>query len=260
MSNMFAELQELSMRSMQNSVTDSRKQLNEIVELFKNRPTYLEEVEIFATKVRNLEVKTLVDCDSFMVQDDVLLTEIPEELQHVSLGFCNGYGLTFIGRYVYPVKDVRGDVMGFCGYDAFETPKYLDSRNYGYKAKNCTGWGMEKLEEYYNSNEPVFFVEGIVCALYLRQCGLQSIALLSAYASPYMQVIMKRLGKRAIAVIDSDAAGTAFKKKMKYQCPTLRVIQSTVAKDVDDSRLVNPNFADELRELRNPFYRSNLFI
>ena len=259
MDNMFAELQRLSIQEASNTIQDSRKQLNQIVQLFKDRPTYLEEVTVFAECVRNLEVKTLLDCDSFMVQPDVLMSEIPEELQHDSLGFCRGWDIIYSGRYVYPVKDVRGDVMGFCGYDKFEDPKYLDSTNYGYRAKRYTLWGMEKLPEYYVSKEPVFFVEGIVCALYLRQCGLQALAMLSAYASPYVQEIMKRFGARAFVVIDSDAAGSEFKKKLHYQSPTVKVIQSTVAKDVDDSRLVDSNFACELSKLSNPFYQSNLF-
>ena len=257
--NFFAQLQAASMLSEETTIGALRKQLNDIVNFFKARPTYLEEVTIMAELVRNLEVKTLLDCDSFMVQDDFLQTELPEELQHDSLGFCKGMDTVFLGRYVYPVKDVHGDVMGFCGYDKYSEVKYLDSVNVGYKAKQYCFWGMEKLPEYYRNAEPVFFVEGIVCALYLRQCGLQSLAYLGSNISPYQCQIIRRFGHRAIVICDSDEAGTKTRKSLKYKAPAVRVIQSRIAKDIDDSREVNSDFAGELAKLKNPFESSKLF-
>ena len=257
--NIFSQLQALSTLSKETTVVQLRKQLNEIVAYFKSRDDYLENVTLFAELVRNLEVKTLLDCDSFMVQPEVLLTEIPEDLRHDSLGFCKGLDIIFSGRYVYPVKDVKGDVMGFCGYDKFSDVKYMDSLNFGYKAKQYSLWGMEKLPEYYNNDKPVFFVEGIVCALYLRQCGLQSLALLGSTVSGYVREIMKRFGKRAIVVCDSDEAGTKCRNMLKRLVPTARCVQSTIANDVDDARQVDDSFVPELSKLDNPFYTSSLF-
>lgn len=260
MANIFAELQMLSQQNADTQIKRTRENLNAIVEVFKHRDTYLQEVTTFAQYVRNLEVQTLLDCDSFMVQPDVIVTEIPEELRHDSLGFCRGVDLIFSGRYVYPVKDVQGDVMGFCGYDKFSDVKYLDSQNYGYKAKRYSCWGMEKLPDYYRNSEPVFFVEGVVCALYIRQCGLQSLALLGSNVSPYMLEVIRRFGSRAIVVVDADEAGNKCRENLRYRLPAVRVVQSHVAKDIDDSRMVNPNFIDELRKFKNPFYRSNLIM
>lgn len=255
----FAQLQAMSQMDENATVRQSRKQLNEIVELFKSRPMYHDEVEWFALQTRGLKVQTLLDCDSFMVQPDVLISEIPEELQHDSLGFCRGDSIIFSGRYVYPVKDVKGDVMGFCGYDKFEDPKYLDSVNYGYKAKAYSLWGMERLREYYTSDLPVYFVEGIVCALYLRECGMQSLAALGSNFSPYVTEIMRRFGSRAVVVNDSDEAGTHCRKAIQRKIPGIRCVQSTLAKDVDDSRFVNEDFAEELKKLKDPFYVSTMF-
>lgn len=257
--NIFAQLQAISTLSEEDTIEKQRKVLNRLVAFFKSRPTYLEEVTIMAEEVRSLEVKTLLDCDSFMVQDDFLMTELPEEFQHDSLGFCKGVSCVYQGRYVYPVKDVKGDVMGFCGYDKFESIKYLDSINYGYKAKTYSMWGMERLPDYYRSEDPVFFVEGIVCALYLRQCGLQSLATLGSTFSPYCTEIVRRFGTRAIIINDSDESGTKCRNIMRRRCPMVRCVQSTIAKDIDDSRFVDPNFAVELSKLKNPFYNSSLF-
>lgn len=257
--NIFAQLQAASQLSADTTVKSLRKQLNELVAWFKNRDSYLEEVRIMAKMVRNLDVQTLLDCDSFMVQDDFLLTELPEEFQHDALGFCHGNYCVFEGRFVYPVKDNKGDVMGFCGYDKFSDVKYRDSLNYGYRAKSYSVWGMERLPEYYRNDKPVYFVEGIVCALYLRQCGMQSLAWLGSSISPYVLEIMRRFGPRAIAINDSDEAGTRCRKMLRNRLPYIRCVQSRLAKDVDDSREVDPRFADELKKLSNPFYHSELF-
>lgn len=258
-SNFFARLQVLSSLSEETTIEKSRKELQKIVDFFKEQEDYLENVTIFAEKVRNLSVQTLLDCDSFMVQDDFPLAKIPEELQHESYGFCrNGY-ITYSGRYVYPVKDVHGQVMGFCGYDKFEDTKYLDSTNYGYRAKTYCMWGMEKLPIYYRNKDLVFFVEGIVCALYLRQEECQSLAMLGSQVSSYCCEIIRRFGNRAVVICDSDEAGTKCRSLLRRKCPMARCIQSTVAKDVDDSRQADPEFVTELKKLTNPFYQSKLF-
>jgi len=257
--NIFAQLQALSTLSSETTVDSLRKELNALVAWFKSREQYNEEVTIFAELVRNLDTQTLLDCDSFMVQEDFLLTELPDEFKHDSLGFCKGDYCVFQGRYVYPVKDVQGNVMGFCGYDKFSEVKYLDSLNFGYRAKSYSVWGMEKLPEYYTNDKPVFFVEGIVCALYLRQCGLQALALLGSNVSPYVLEIIKRFGSRAVVICDADEAGNKCRRLLRKRVPWVRCVQSRVAKDVDDSRQVDPNFVTELRKLYNPFANSEMF-
>ena len=257
MANFFAELQALSVMES-DAILDTRKKCNKIVEFFKQRPAYKDEVDTFAKIVRGLEPQTFYDADAFMVQD-VLMTDLPEELRHDSLGFCVNGHLLYDGRFVYPVKDVHGDVMGWCGYDKFEDVKYLDSRTNGYKAKQGALYGMERLRDYYESKDPVYIVEGLVCSLYLRQEGLQSLATMGSYLTPYVIEIIKRFGNRAIIIPDSDEAGNKYRSQVRRVLSGVRVVQSTIAKDVDDSRQINPDVANELRKFKNPFYMSNLF-
>ena len=84
-------------------------------------------------------------------------------------------------------------------------------------------------------------------------------ATLGSIVSPYVTEIIRRFGMRAIMINDSDKAGTKCRHTMRRRIPYLRCIQSTISKDVDDSREVDPNFANELRKLSDPFYRSDLF-
>lgn len=258
MANLFAELQMLA-NAEENTIADSRKRMNEIVSIFKALPDYLEQLQFFADLRKGIAIETLEAADAFMVDPDYPLTLLPEELRHDSLGFCNGFGYVYSGRFVYPVKDVKGDVAGWCGYDKFEQPKYLDSVNYGYHAKEGSMWGLEKMADYYSTDDPVFFTEGIVCALWLRQSGFQAMSLLGSYLSPYVIEMLKRLGRRCIIIPDADAAGNMLAKSAKYALPQARIIQSKIAKDIDDSQQIFPNLATEMRKYYSPFGTSEHF-
>lgn len=256
--NFFAELQMMTMLQEDDAIK-YRKLNNRILETFLNMPDRMELLTIFAEKVRSLKVETLVAADSFMIQADTPATVLPDELRVDGTGFCRGSFLQYAGRYVYPVKDIKGDVMGWCGYDKFEAPKYLDSQTYGYKAKDATLYGMEELPKYYRSKDPVFITEGIVCTLWLRQEGFQAMASLGSHLTPYVIEILKRFGERLIVIPDADEAGSKYKAQCKYALPKARVMQSKVAKDIDDSRKVNDGIKDELLKCYNRFYMSPLF-
>lgn len=242
------------------TVESTRKQMNQIVEIYKSQDDYDEYVRRFATFVREgIKEQTFKDADSFYVDPDIGATILNEDLRHDALGFCRNGICIYEGRYVYPVKDTHGDVMGWCGYDLYTDPKYLDSKNYGYVAKKTTLYGMEKLPEYYTSREPVFFVEGIVCCLYLRQEKFNALAFLGSHVSPYVLEIVKRFGSRAVVIPDSDEAGNKLKKQISYYCKQARIHQSKIAKDVDDSKTVNPDIVSDLKVMGLPFAKLKYF-
>jgi len=245
MNDIFAELQRLTLST--NEVQQTRETLNKLVDWFKSRPNYLDEVDMFA-ELRQLDKQTLLDADAFMIQPEVHISDIPEEFHGEYLGLIHNNYIVYSGRFVYPVKDVKGNVAGFCGYDKFDDNKYLDSKNHGYKAKEAMLYGMERIEEYYRSDEPVFITEGIVCTLWLRQNGFQALALLGSNITPYVATILKRFGKRAVIIPDSDEAGNYLMRLASRLLPKARILQSAVAKDVDDSRKIKPDLAEDLHK------------
>lgn len=255
---------ELSLRDLQllaeaeYSVEATRRDLARIVEFFKQADYYDEYIRLAFEEMRQLPRWVAEDSDVFFVHEDTLVEEIPEDLRHDSLGLVSGNRVLYAGRLVYPVKDVRNQVMGFCGWEFSLKVKYLDSQNSGYKAKVTTFYGMEKLPEYYCNREPVYIVEGIVCCLYLRSIGLQAFAMLGSNMSRYVIEILKRFGRRLIVIPDNDVvgklqegsadmssidklngfrpAGEHFVQLAKKNLPMATVIQSKIAKDVDDTR------------------------
>lgn len=259
MSNIFAEMQ-LETLYQEHTVSEARQDMNEIVKIFKSRDFFMQELQWFAD-FRHLDVQTLLDADAFMVQPDTPSIVLPEHLRHDSLGFCRDNRLVYDGRFVYPVKDIDGNVMGWCGYDKFSDIKYLDSTNYGYKAKFASWWGLETFDE--AANDPkrsLFFTEGIVCALYLRQNGFSAYALLGSHITPIVGQMLNWFGSRVYVIPDADEAGNHLRKQIHYYCPKARILQSRVAKDLDDSRQIEPEIIKEIQKIDgHPFYRSPMF-
>lgn len=257
-SNLFAQLQMMRLAE-QDSIAESRLKLDRIVELYQSRPEHMDYLKVYSVHRYNLDLQTLHNHGVFCVDIHDSVTFLPEELQHDSLGFVSNGHLVYAGRVVFPVKDVRGHVMGWCAYDPVDLPKYLDSRNYGYSAKNATFFGMEKLPEYYTSTEPVIIVEGIVCCIWLRSQGFQALASLGSNLTPYMIQVLSRFGRRCVVIPDSDEAGNKYRAQVKRSLPIAKCIQSCVAKDIDDSRKVYPELAKELHKAITPFGRSAIF-
>lgn len=239
-------------------VEEIRNTLTEMFEWFSSLEYNREKVDAMFTMAR----KRPIDLDSikeknifFMDKDTIFPESIPGKYKTINLGLFQDWNFSkFYGRWVYPVRDVNGKVMGFCGWD-YETPyaKYLDSVTYGYSAKKGTLYGMEELPEYYRSNKPVFVVEGIVCALYLRSKGFQALALLGSGVSNAVAEILRRFGERCVVIPDNDASGYKLLKQVKKKVPKARAFISNVSKDIDSTREVDNYRYEEplLRDLRN---------
>lgn len=254
----FAALQMATMEQA-DSVAEARLKLDRIAELFRAIPDQDKYIKAFAAIRKNFPVQALIDAGCFGVPHTYSVDFLPDELQHDSLGFVKGAHFVYSGRFVYPVHDTKGHIAGWCGYDPFELPKYLDSINYGYSAKEALFYGAEKLPEYYRSGKPVIVVEGIVCCLWLRSQGFQALASLGSYLTPYMITMLKRFGRNVIIIPDADEAGNKYRAQVKRYLPLAKCVQSRVAKDIDDSRQVKPDLAIEVAKLLSPFGVSDYF-
>lgn len=265
MNNFFAE-QSLLFQSVV-SIEDNRKILNGIPEYFKkNEPGY-EAMLNYVAELRQLPVEVIRDSGAFFIDEGTPYLMIPEEYRHDSYGLCKNNRVIYAGRCIYPVYDVRGDVMGFCGWEPDLEPKYLDSKNYGYKAKRNTVYGMEKLPEYYSNNKPVVVVEGLVDCLILRYLGVQSLALLCSMITGYVEVILKRFGDRLVVMPDNDnytgdvegkTAGEGFVKQVFYKLPEARVYQTINYNDINDvwraGEEQRNDISADLQNIDNMFY------
>lgn len=254
----FGELQRLTLEQG-NSITEAREGLDEIKRLFLALPEQPDYIKFVAKLRKNFPEQALIDAEAFAVPADFTPMFLPTELRHDRYGMCIDGRLIYAGRFVYPVKDPHGHVAGWCGWDKYEEPKYLDSTNYGYSAKSGMFYGSEKLSEYYRNNKPVIVVEGIVCCLWLRSQGFQALSSLGSYLTPYMVTILKRFGRRCVVIPDADEAGNKYRAQVKRSLPMAKCIQSCVAKDIDDSRIAYADLASEVSKIIQPFGTSKCF-
>lgn len=254
-SDFFKDLQMLAGSTTE--IKESRKVLNELVAFCKALPYQEEQTQFFAN-LRKVKPETLKSLDGFFITEETPVSWIPEKFHHDSYGFVEGSRLIYSGRFVYPIKDIDGDVAGFTGYDKFEEPKYLDSKNYGYKAKQTMLYGMESIYD----EDYIVVVEGPACRVYLKEVGINAASLLGSYMSPYVIEILKRFGRRCIIIPDADDAGNKLVAQCKRSLPCAQVLQSKIAKDVDDSRLVagDTEVAEDIKsKIQNPFTRLKYF-
>lgn len=254
----FAELQRLTLEH-EDTVAQSRLQLDRIAQLFRELPDQELYMKFFAATRHKFPLQAFYDAGAFAIPEDFTAYFLPEELRHDSYGMCRDNELIYAGRFVYPVHDTKGHIAGWCGYDKCGLPKYLDSTNYGYSAKSGLFYGAEKLPEYYRSDETVIIVEGIVCCLWLRSQGFQALASLGSHLTPYMISTLKRFGTRCLVIPDADEAGNKYRNQVRRTLPHARCLQSCIAKDIDDSRQVNPDLAVEVRKVLKPFGVSACF-
>lgn len=258
---------EFDLRSLQmmvesdNSIEHAREMLTKAVDFFSSQENNKWKVDMIFKDLRdNLDMSNIDEKGIFLYDmDEFKFIDIPEEYTNYSLGLFNDErNCRYSGRLVYPVRDVKGSVMGLCGWDPSDLPKYLDSNTYGYNAKNNCMYGMEKLPEYYKSDKVVFITEGIVCCNYLRSKGFQALALLGSYISKYVIEILRRFGYRCILLPDSDKAGLSILKSAKYNISKSRCYVPTIAKDIDDARKLDngkyeQQLLNELKSLDMPF-------
>ncbi len=227
------------------SIEDIRALLRRVVDYYKSVPYYRESVEVAFCKTRAFSWEDAERCECFFVDPEESKSTMPEWMCDQSLHLISRGYMIYAGRLVYPVKDVKGQIMGLCGWDKFVKPKYLDSHNYGYKAKETSLYGMENMESYYLSNRPVFVTEGPVCRLYLISKGFQALALLGSNMTPYVKEILKRFGRRLVLVPDADESGDYLVGIAKRTFPYATVLQCKYAKDIDDMRLCNDSMYEQ---------------
>lgn len=249
------------------SIEDVREDLMRVVKYFQQVDYWEHAMILSLVQERKLPIQLAYDYDLFWIDEETTISELPEWMLPDTLGIVrSGKYIVEAGRLIYPVKDVKGQVMGFCGWDKFdERVKYLDSKNYGYKAKATTFYGMEELPKYYVNKKPVFVTEGIVDCIWLRWRGFQAFALLGSQMSSYVIQILKRFGSRLIMVPDNDDAGNSFISQIKRTLPKALIVQARFGKDVDGMRKLDDgkyenDLIKELSSLSNPFARTSLLI
>ena len=117
----------------------------------------------------------------------------------------------FRNRIIFPIRDMRGRVIGFGGRALGEgQPKYLNSPQTALFEKNNVLYALDMARDAIKLAKQVVIVEGYVDAVIAHQYGTkQTVACIgSAITEKHIQQL-KKLTKQVTLALDPDAAGVA---------------------------------------------------
>lgn len=146
-----------------------------------------------------------------------LLSQGYSEQELVSAGLArepeDGQGLYdyFRNRIIFPIRDPRGQVIGFGGRALGDgQPKYLNTPQTALFEKNSVLYAFDRAKEAIKQANQVIIVEGYIDAIMAHQYGTrQTVACIgSAITEKHIQQI-KKLARRITLALDPDAAGMA---------------------------------------------------
>lgn len=115
----------------------------------------------------------------------------------------------FRGRLIFPIRDVRGYIVGF-GARALDDvqPKYLNSPQTPLFDKSSILYGIDQAKNAIREQGFVVIVEGYMDVLMAHQHGRKNVvaSMGTALTEKQMRVI-KKLTKKLVLALDADAAG-----------------------------------------------------
>ncbi len=120
-----------------------------------------------------------------------------------------GYYDRFRARLIFPIRDVRGQIVGF-GARALDDslPKYLNSPQTPLFDKSGVLYGIDQAKEPIRDQGQAVIVEGYMDVLMAHQYGRKNVVASMGTALTERQIrILKRLTKKLVLALDPDAAG-----------------------------------------------------
>jgi DNA primase len=140
-----------------------------------------------------------------------------------------GYYDRFRGRLMFPIRDVRGHVVGFGARALDESlPKYLNSPQTPIFDKSGVLYGIDRAKAAVREQGLAVIVEGYMDVLMAHQYGRSNVVASMGTALTEKQVrVIKKLTKKLVLALDADTAGDQA---------TLRGLE--VAKGTFDRRVV----------------------
>ncbi len=145
---------------------------------------------------------------------------------------------TFRNRLMFPVIDVRGDVIGFSGRALGDgEPKYLNSREtlVFNKGRNLFAMNLAKKSK----NGYIILAEGNIDVVMMHQAGFDSaVASLGTSLTPEQARLISRYTNEVVIAYDSDGAGQKASQRaieiLEKLDVKVKVLSMSGAKDPDE--------------------------
>ncbi len=154
----------------------------------------------------------------------------------------------FRGRLVFPLKDSRGQVIGFSGRALDEqdkSAKYINTPETPLYHKRETLYGLDVAREAIKKEKNVVIVEGEFDMITPYQAGFGNFVAIKGSALTFEQLtILKRYTNRLVLALDTDAAGEEAMRRGITEAERLdfelEVVSFDFAKDPDEAVRTDP--------------------
>jgi DNA primase len=115
----------------------------------------------------------------------------------------------FRGRVVFPIRDLRGHVIGFGGRVLDDSvPKYVNTPQTPLFDKGSLLYGIDLAREHIRESETAIIVEGYMDVIIPFQCGVKNLVACMGTALTEAHIkVLKRMTKTLIFALDPDEAG-----------------------------------------------------
>lgn len=136
----------------------------------------------------------------------------PEEVEAAGLAIKrdqSGYYDRFRGRLMFPIRNVKGQVIAFGGRALGDAnPKYLNSPQTPLFDKSHVLYGLDLARSTIRNQEAAVIVEGYIDVIVAHQYGFRNVvAPLGTALTGDHAAVLKKLTKRIYLALDADAAG-----------------------------------------------------
>jgi DNA primase len=120
-----------------------------------------------------------------------------------------GYYDRFRNRLIFPIKDIKGRVVGFGGRALDDSlPKYLNSPQSPIFDKSSIIYGIDRAQNSIRQKDSVVITEGYMDTIAAHQFGFENtVASMGTSLTEKQITILRRYSKNLIIALDADAAG-----------------------------------------------------
>ena len=193
---------------------------------------------------RNIPVDYLMSLGAmFIPNNDYIIYYLGDRALNPKLGFYRNGRCLWSLFVVIPIRDLSGEVVGLCGWDAYN--KYLEVAEgaEGLSKYSVSSSAIFARDKYFLSDvnclqrafkhRVIFVTDGVFDALSLSYRGLPAIALLGSSFSREVLYFLSWY-KHIYVCADNDKAGLSLHKRLAKSLPSVHSIIQNKTKDIEE--------------------------
>ena len=164
-----------------------------------------------------------------------------------------GYGDKFRGRIMFPIRDERGDLVGFGGRILGQgNPKYINSSETPLYNKSRVLYGMHRAKDRIMKGRHAVLVEGYMDVIACHRAGvMEAVASCGTALADGQVKLLKRFSDKVTILYDGDSAGQKAAERAieLFEADDLPCRVALLPKGEDPDTLLKTKGADAIRQV-----------